>query len=183
MVFCRGCGKEIHSSAPACPQCGAPQAAVVSIAASKVSSADYGLFLLAIPVVATLLIWFWVSGMNLFQSPGSTLTLIMFATVLGTAMVAAMEASRAGMKSDSKKGTYSPTAWFFIVAMMWIIGYPAYMFKRRHYGLDNRLVLGTLVALIFFGSGLLMSSAIEETKAKVRGDLEQAQRTFETLGR
>lgn len=24
MVFCRGCGKEIHSSAPACPHCGAP---------------------------------------------------------------------------------------------------------------------------------------------------------------
>src|SRR5690242_9215362 len=25
MVFCRGCGKQIHSSAPTCPQCGAPQ--------------------------------------------------------------------------------------------------------------------------------------------------------------
>ena len=26
MVFCRGCAKEIHQSAVACPQCGAPQA-------------------------------------------------------------------------------------------------------------------------------------------------------------
>ena len=26
MVFCRGCGKEIHETAPACPHCGAPQA-------------------------------------------------------------------------------------------------------------------------------------------------------------
>ncbi len=25
MVFCRGCAKEIHQSAMACPQCGAPQ--------------------------------------------------------------------------------------------------------------------------------------------------------------
>lgn len=25
MVFCRGCGKEIHESAPTCPQCGAVQ--------------------------------------------------------------------------------------------------------------------------------------------------------------
>ena len=25
MVFCRGCGKEIHSSAVSCPACGAPQ--------------------------------------------------------------------------------------------------------------------------------------------------------------
>lgn len=27
MVFCRGCGKEIHDSAPTCPQCGATQGA------------------------------------------------------------------------------------------------------------------------------------------------------------
>lgn len=26
MVFCRGCGKEIHETALACPMCGAPQA-------------------------------------------------------------------------------------------------------------------------------------------------------------
>jgi hypothetical protein len=25
MVFCRGCGKEIHETAPVCPSCGAPQ--------------------------------------------------------------------------------------------------------------------------------------------------------------
>lgn len=25
MVFCRGCGKEIHDTAVACPYCGAPQ--------------------------------------------------------------------------------------------------------------------------------------------------------------
>ena len=25
MVFCRGCGKEIHETAPTCPHCGAPQ--------------------------------------------------------------------------------------------------------------------------------------------------------------
>jgi len=28
MVFCRGCGKEIHETAPTCPHCGAPQRAV-----------------------------------------------------------------------------------------------------------------------------------------------------------
>ena len=27
MVYCRGCGKEIHESAPTCPHCGAPQKA------------------------------------------------------------------------------------------------------------------------------------------------------------
>lgn len=28
MAFCRGCGKEIHKEAVACPSCGAPQKAV-----------------------------------------------------------------------------------------------------------------------------------------------------------
>jgi hypothetical protein len=28
MVFCRGCGKEMHESALACPHCGAPQSAL-----------------------------------------------------------------------------------------------------------------------------------------------------------
>lgn len=27
MVFCRGCGKQVHSTAPTCPGCGAPQLA------------------------------------------------------------------------------------------------------------------------------------------------------------
>ena len=37
MVFCRACGKEIHETAPTCPQCGAPQplAAAASGAAMK----------------------------------------------------------------------------------------------------------------------------------------------------
>lgn len=30
MVFCRGCGKEIHETAINCPQCGAPQQAASS---------------------------------------------------------------------------------------------------------------------------------------------------------
>ncbi len=35
MVFCRGCGKEIHDSAPSCPYCGAPQAVAPYSASSK----------------------------------------------------------------------------------------------------------------------------------------------------
>ena len=28
MVHCRGCGQQIHETAPTCPHCGAPQIAV-----------------------------------------------------------------------------------------------------------------------------------------------------------
>lgn len=31
MVFCRGCSKQIHESAPSCPQCGATQAVAASV--------------------------------------------------------------------------------------------------------------------------------------------------------
>jgi TM2 domain-containing membrane protein YozV len=30
MVYCRGCGKQIHSTAITCPSCGAPQAIIVN---------------------------------------------------------------------------------------------------------------------------------------------------------
>lgn len=35
MVFCRGCGKEIHESAVSCPHCGAVQAAVAGAVSEK----------------------------------------------------------------------------------------------------------------------------------------------------
>lgn len=31
MVFCQGCGQQIHESAPTCPHCGAPQQAVATV--------------------------------------------------------------------------------------------------------------------------------------------------------
>ena len=35
MVYCRGCAKEIHHSATACPQCGASQAGPVAASAQR----------------------------------------------------------------------------------------------------------------------------------------------------
>lgn len=41
MVFCRGCGGQIHSTAPSCPQCGAPQREVAELA-QAVAAVDNG---------------------------------------------------------------------------------------------------------------------------------------------
>src|SRR5471032_587098 len=38
MVFCRACGKEVHNSAVACPQCGAPQDNPYSVGAASFAS-------------------------------------------------------------------------------------------------------------------------------------------------
>lgn len=182
---CPFCGEEILAVAIKCKHCGSDlvQGESGEAALTSKPTTDYGIFLLAIPVVTTMLMWFWVSGMNLLQSPGDTMALLMLATVLGTAIVAAMEASKVGMKFDRKKGTYSATAWFFIITLLWIIGYPVYLYKRKHYGLTNRLVAGILVALVFLGSWSILSAAIDEKKAEVRGNLEQMQQQLESLGR
>jgi TM2 domain-containing membrane protein YozV len=45
MVFCRGCGKEIHETAGTCPHCGAPQRAATGQGKSKVVAGVLALFL------------------------------------------------------------------------------------------------------------------------------------------
>jgi Tfp pilus assembly protein PilE len=57
MIFCRGCGKEIHESAPTCPHCGAPQVVATPYDASNippgVAGWSWGAFLLN---------WIWAIG-------------------------------------------------------------------------------------------------------------------------
>jgi TM2 domain-containing membrane protein YozV len=45
MVFCRGCGKEIHETAISCPQCGAIQGKLNIISKSRVTAAVLALLL------------------------------------------------------------------------------------------------------------------------------------------
>ena len=45
MVFCRGCGKEIHETAKACPQCGAPQVTQVQGNKNRIAAALLAFFL------------------------------------------------------------------------------------------------------------------------------------------
>lgn len=45
MVFCRGCGKEIHETAKACPHCGAAQTSVPQGSKNRIAAALLALFL------------------------------------------------------------------------------------------------------------------------------------------
>ena len=57
MIFCRGCGKEIHETAPVCPHCGAPNAVVPaagpSVIPDGVKGWSWGAFFLN---------WIWALG-------------------------------------------------------------------------------------------------------------------------
>lgn len=46
MVFCRGCGQQIHESAGHCPQCGAPQRPVKTAARAPKSKVTAGILAL-----------------------------------------------------------------------------------------------------------------------------------------
>jgi hypothetical protein len=85
------------------------------------------------------------------------------------------------MKGDSDKGTYSPIAWFFMFVLLWIVAYPAYLFKRRHSGLTDRLGLGLLVMTMFFASSTWMYRAIESQKAEILHNLEKLQKDLSSL--
>ncbi|MFO7552416.1 MAG: hypothetical protein R6W80_13490 [Haliea sp.] len=153
-----------------------------STAPSKATVKDYGLALMAIPLVGILLMWFWVGEMSLIQGPSQSLGLVMLFTVLGTAIVASMEAAANGMVSDRTKGSYSPTQWFFIISLMWFIGYPAYLIKRRHVGLKRLGLAAAVLTTITVGSFFIISALIEEQRAELRQVLEPLERLQRELG-
>lgn len=174
---CPYCGEDILSVAVKCKHCGSN----LTSNGFSIHSLDYGVFLLAIPIVAALLIWFWVGNMNLLESPTNSLALIVVLTIAGTAVIASMEASKVGMKSDREKGTYSPIAWFFMIALFWVIGYPVYLFKRNRYGLANQLVGGIIVAFVFIGSIVIMYISIEHQKNQTMDMFMNLQQQLEGL--
>jgi uncharacterized protein YecT (DUF1311 family) len=170
---CPECGETILAVAKRCKHCQATLSTPTCTATVSKGGLDIGSLLLVVPVVATLLVWFWIGNMNLLQSPGNSLALVVVATVAITAILASMEASKVGATADRKKGTYSPLQWFFVVALLWVVGYPAYLLKRKNYGLKSYLWAGLVVMVVFSASVVAIQASIDSRIDEIKAQLGQ----------
>jgi hypothetical protein len=126
-----------------------------------------GYVLLIIPFVAALMMYFWVGSMRLIDNPASMLNLLGIGTILVTAIIAAIEASRLGFGSGVKKES-SPLVIFFGMALLWLIVYPAYFVMRARKGQKNMLLGAILVTLIFCLAWYWIGSAVESALRNMR---------------
>ncbi len=112
------------------------------------NNADFATLLLLIPVVGAIGMW------ALRSYPQLTLALEVTVVIL-TAALASVEAAKLGMTTDRAKGSYGPIAWFFIISLIWVVGYPAYLHKRRAYGRTGHLSAAIFIAAVFIVVALM----------------------------
>ena len=143
-----------------------------------------GIFILLLPLISAMLMFYWVGSMNMFQNPGSTLSMLGIGTVIATGILIGIEASQLGIGIDSdkdKKGRkkVGPIGWVVFTLLVWIIAFPAYLGYRSHYGAKNMLVGGIAVALIFLAAFLFIEVSIAERADEIRRSFQDIEDAFQ----
>ena len=55
-----------------------------------------------------------------------------------------------------------------VTCVLWIFGFPAWLYTRSKYGLKNMIVGGIVVAIVFTGSLIVMGMALDEQMTRAR---------------
>ena len=117
---------------------------------SGMPAADYGVFLLATPLIACVALL--VTAFAAHSVTGFIWLLVL--TALTTALLAVGEIFQAPAAWESGSPLKFVGKWLALVGLLWPIGYPAYLRERRRFLLDNWFVAGTLVTAAFLAAAV-----------------------------
>ncbi|MDE2234290.1 MAG: hypothetical protein KGL13_06965 [Gammaproteobacteria bacterium] len=149
---CPACGKSTPA-ARHCRHCGAlmQQRIQHKLLSSDMPDADYGVFLLAIPLIAVF--GMLVLALAKHSVPGMVWLLAL--TIVITASLAAAEIFQSPSAWDTGNPLKPMVTWLCLVTVFWPIGFPAYMRARHHYKLGNWLLGALFVEAVFIGGAIL----------------------------
>jgi hypothetical protein len=138
-----------------------------------------GTILIAVPLAAAALAFFWLGSMRMIDDPWSKLCLLAILTILLTAGLVTVEAQRLGFGSDPRRPRSerdSPVVWFFGMVLVWFIAYPRYLYLRSRYGARNLLVAGLVSMAIWFTAFGYVGTGITNAQDQIHRTIQQLQR-------
>jgi hypothetical protein len=165
---CPFCAEEILGDAIRCKHCQAD----LGRREAQGPHIAIGVILLAVPAVAAVVEWNLVRGESLLQQPDRMVAAVCSATVLATAVLAAIEASMLGFgAADTPAGQIRrespPLVWFAGLLLLWPISFPWFFSARKRFGQQGRVGVAVLVVALFVATGVVLLSQIESAKAEV----------------
>lgn len=159
-VLCPHCG-QLTAAGSVCAHCGAALRAVTASRRPQPSDAatsDFGIYLLATPVVAALVAL--MVALATHSATGVIVVLVVMAAA--SAGFAFTEYFRAPTVWDAGDPTKSLFGWLGFVLVLWPVGFPAYLRARRRFHLGNLLV-GALIVEVLLIAGVVLAGVIIHT--------------------
>ena len=150
-MICPACAQQT-ADAGYCVHCGAPLAPRSrKLLSSEMPGADYGVFLLSAPIIAV--VGLLIVALAAHSVSGFIWLLVL--TALCTALLAAAEIFQAPAAWSSGSPLRPMFGWLGLVALLWPVGFPAYLRGRQRFRLGNWLAGAILVEIIFIAGAAL----------------------------